>query len=223
MQILKSGFADVCVTVPETDTLDRNGIQERYSMNPRKILEGRLPVFLYEGDLVIEKENTLCGMYFQRSEDRCAQLVRCAFGSAYIGIVDLRPESPNYLQSKLFFISSENGKGVYIPRGFAVGYMSASAPTVLVFKMERKIEKEKVHVFSPFDPQIKIHWPAEKIIISAQERYAVGIAEVERIIGEELIGQVLVDIATLETTTYIDSIADDMDLEADEGDVTITE
>ena len=68
------------------------------------------------------KKFTLRGIHYQNSPHEEAKLVRCSRGMIYDVIVDLRPNSPTFMEWTTIEISAENKKMVFVPKGFAHGY-----------------------------------------------------------------------------------------------------
>lgn len=198
MQIIKSGFADVCVITTQERTKANRGLKETFCLDPVKLLNEEFPPFICDADMIFEQKNELTAMCYQRPDDQYTQLVRCTYGEVYVGILDIRPDSKDYKKSKLFFISADNGKGVCIPRGFAVAYMSNTEHAAITVKMDRRHEPERELFMSPFDPVLTFKWPAERVVVSVKDRYAPGFAEVERLFSEDLMKQLYIDPQTLE-------------------------
>ena len=69
-------------------------------------------------------KGTVRGMHFQRDPHGEVKLVRCLTGAIWDVIIDIRPESPTFRQSRGFELSGENGLQLYIPKGFAHGFQT---------------------------------------------------------------------------------------------------
>lgn len=70
------------------------------------------------------KKGTVRGMHFQRDPHGEVKLVRCLTGAIWDVIIDIRPGSPTFRQSRGFELSGENGLQLYIPTGFAHGFQT---------------------------------------------------------------------------------------------------
>src|SRR4030042_2535771 len=75
------------------------------------------------------KKGTLRGMHFQVKPCEEAKLVRCTRGSLSDVIVDLRPDSPTYKKHLSVVLTSENRRMLYVPEGFAPGFLTLEADT----------------------------------------------------------------------------------------------
>lgn len=176
---------------------------------------GEVPLFLADGEMTIQRQDTLCGFFYQKREDCYAQLIRCDRGSVKVVLVDLRPEAVRtYAHYEMFFLSEANKRQLYVPRGFACAYLSCEDDTRLMFKMEKPFEQECECILNPFDDRINIHWPVEQITISALERYAPGFAEVEKNLYMDRLIQMRIDVESLQKVEE----RNDDDIQQFEGD-----
>src|SRR5436190_16219807 len=71
-----------------------------------------------------EKKGTLRGMHYQANPYEETKLVRCAMGSLYDVIIDLRPASPTFKQWIAVELTADNRRMLYIPGGFAHGFQT---------------------------------------------------------------------------------------------------
>ena len=69
-------------------------------------------------------KGTLRGMHFQSAPATETKLVRCTRGAVYDVIVDIRPDSPTYLQHVGVELSQDNHRSLYVPENFAHGYLT---------------------------------------------------------------------------------------------------
>jgi len=82
------------------------------------------------------------GMHFQAAPYQETKIVRCTRGAVHDVIIDLRPESPTYQQWHGEELSCDNGKMLYIPRGFAHGYKTLEDNTELFYMMDQVYVKD---------------------------------------------------------------------------------
>ena len=115
--------------------------------------------------------NTLRGLHFQESPDGEVKLVRCTRGAARVAIVDLRPGSSTYTQWLGVELSPENGRLLYVPKGFAQGYQTLMDETEVAYQMSHEYVPEAASGVRWNDPAFGIEWPpAEQRIISERDR-----------------------------------------------------
>ena len=72
------------------------------------------------------KKGTLRGMHYQSDPHSEVKLVRCVKGAIWDVIIDIRPTSQTFCGWKGFELSGENGRQLYIPKGFAHGFQTLS-------------------------------------------------------------------------------------------------
>ena len=106
-----------------------------------------------------EQQGILRGMHFQTTPHEEAKLVRCTRGSVYDVIVDLRLESETFKQWASFELSADNRRSLYVPRGFAHGFVTLEAHSELTYQMSEFYHPENAAGFRWDDPAIGIDWP----------------------------------------------------------------
>jgi dTDP-4-dehydrorhamnose 3,5-epimerase len=118
-----------------------------------------------------ERNGTLRGMHFQAPPHEEVKLVRCTAGAIFDAIVDLRPDSPTYLQVAHEVLSARNRKMLYVPRGFAHGYQTLEDHTEVFYQMSEFYTPGAEGGIRWDDPTLAIPWPdMEERIISEKDR-----------------------------------------------------
>ncbi len=115
---------------------------------------------------------TLRGMHYQKAPYEEVKFVRCTRGAIFDVVVDIRPESTSYLQWTHVELSANNHLTLYIPAGFAHGYLTLTDDTELAYMHSEYYHRDSAHGFRWDDPNINIDWPIEphEIIISDKDR-----------------------------------------------------
>jgi len=98
------------------------------------------------------------GMHFQIARG-AAKLVRCARGTIFDVVVDLRKGSPTFGQWEGFELSDDNMRSVYVPYGFAHGFCVLSEIADVMYKQDRYYADETERGIKYDDPGIGIEWP----------------------------------------------------------------
>lgn len=113
----------------------------------------------------------LRGLHFQHGAHAQAKLVRCLQGEVYDVAVDLRPDSPTQYQWFGIYLSAENHRQLYVPRGFAHGYLVLSETAIFAYKCDNYYEKSAEDGLHYADPKIGICWPelATGYIVNARD------------------------------------------------------
>jgi dTDP-4-dehydrorhamnose 3,5-epimerase len=119
------------------------------------------------------------GMHFQIG-DGAAKLVRCARGTIFDVVVDLREGSPTYGEWEGFELSDENFHTVYCPIGFAHGFCVLSDVADVIYKQSAYYADETERGFSYRDPDVGIEWPLplEELVPSERDATAPALREV---------------------------------------------
>ena len=115
------------------------------------------------------EKGTLRGMHYQLPRWE-AKLVRVTRGSIFDAIVDLRPKSPTYKQHFGAILSASNYTMLFIPEGFAHGFMSLEGDTEIFYSMSEYYFPEQAMGFRWDDPQFAIPWPKGEKILSERDR-----------------------------------------------------
>jgi dTDP-4-dehydrorhamnose 3,5-epimerase len=108
-----------------------------------------------------------------------AKLVRCATGSVFDVVVDLRRGSPTYGEWEGFELDDENGRQLYCPIGFGHGFCVVSEHADFVYKCSSYYDPAIERGIAYDDPDIGIEWPAGlELIVSERDANAPRLREV---------------------------------------------
>jgi dTDP-4-dehydrorhamnose 3,5-epimerase len=116
------------------------------------------------------KKGTLRGMHYQVDPFREAKVIRCTMGSVYDVIVDLRLDSPSFRQYFGIVLTPENRKMLYVPEGFAHGFLTLEDNTEVFYQMSEFHAPEFARGFRWNDPAFNIEWPYDVYVISDRDR-----------------------------------------------------
>lgn len=117
------------------------------------------------------RTGTLRGLHYQREPHGEAKLVRCTRGAAFDVLVDVRPDSPTYLQWTAVELTAQNDRQVYIPRGFAHGFQTLTDDTELHYLMSAPFHSDAARGLRWNDPALGVLWPeADERIISHRDQ-----------------------------------------------------
>ncbi len=84
--------------------------------------------------------------------------------------VDLRPDSPTYLQSFAVTLSAENRHALYIPAGFAHGFQALSDGAEVLYMIDRPFAAGAADGLRWDDPALSVAWPEPVTVISERDR-----------------------------------------------------
>jgi dTDP-4-dehydrorhamnose 3,5-epimerase len=129
------------------------------------------------------RAGTLRGMHFQVPPHRESKLVRCTAGAVWDAIVDLRVGSPTRLRWYGTELSAENRRMLYIPAGFAHGFVTLAPNSEVFYEMDEFYAPQAGRGLRWNDPALAIRWPrAPEVIAERDATYPdldlAGLAEV---------------------------------------------
>lgn len=114
---------------------------------------------------------TLRGLHFQTSPYAQAKLIRVISGSIWDVAIDLRCNSPTFLQHFSIELSSENQLQLYIPKEFAHGFVVTSKTATIIYKCDQFYMPSYEQGIHYADPTLKIDWPIPpgKLVVSSKD------------------------------------------------------
>src|SRR5262245_11264945 len=116
------------------------------------------------------RRGTLRGMHYQRPPHAEAKLVRCTRGAIHDVIIDLRPASPTHLRHFAIRLDEENRTLLYIPEGFAHGFLTLEDRTEVAYQMSMAYSSDHGAGVRWDDPAFGIAWPEPVRVIAERDR-----------------------------------------------------
>jgi dTDP-4-dehydrorhamnose 3,5-epimerase len=117
-----------------------------------------------------KRRGTLRGMHYQLSPFEEAKLVRCTSGSIYDAIIDLRPSSSTFKKHIGLVLTAENHKILYVPEGFAHGFLTMEDNAEVFYQMSEFHSPEHARGVRWNDPAFGISWPLVPMTMSDRDR-----------------------------------------------------
>ena len=130
---------------------------------------GLKPVIAQANAAYNKYKGTLRGMHFQFPPKAETKVVRATRGGIVDIIVDLRPESPTFLEHVAVELNESNGRALYVPERFAHGYQALADNTETTYQVGEFYAPEMEGGLSPFDPGLGLTWPLETTEISEKD------------------------------------------------------
>ena len=128
--------------------------------------EQGLPAEIKQTSIAFNKrKGTLRGMHFSTPPCREGKLIRCIAGSILDVIVDIRPDSPAFLQHIKVELSADMRNGLYVPPGVAHGYQTLQGNTEVLYMMTEAYDPDHAAGFRWNDPAFGIDWPEDRRVI----------------------------------------------------------
>ena len=143
---------------PKRHTDSRGFFAETYSL--LKYLELGIDVeFVQDNHSLSSEVGTLRGLHFQSPPRAQAKLVRCGRGAIFDVAVDIRRGSPTYGEWNGYELTAENGHQLFVPVGFAHGFITLEPNSEIVYKCSEYYAPETEGAVLWNDPEIGIEWP----------------------------------------------------------------
>jgi dTDP-4-dehydrorhamnose 3,5-epimerase len=149
---------------------DSRGFFARAFCHHEFAAHGLKPVIAQANIAFSQQKGTLRGMHFQFPPAAETKFVRATRGAVVDIIVDLRPESPTYLQHVAIELSEENGRAIYVPERFAHGYQVLRDETETSYQVGEFYTPEAEGGLLYNDPPLGLKWPLPVTAISDKDR-----------------------------------------------------
>lgn len=150
---------------------------------------GLKPVIAQANIAYNRKKGTVRGMHFQFPPSAETKLVRCTRGRILDIIVDLRPESPTYLQHIAVELTGENSRALYVPERFAHGYQALADDTETSYQVGEFYTPGSEGGLLHNDPRLGLTWPFPVSVISDKDQLWKPLAEQEEEIKRRMAAQ----------------------------------
>jgi len=122
--------------------------------------------------------NTIRGLHYQEEPYAQSKLIRCISGEIMDVVVDIRMDSDTFGKYVSAILSSENKNMLYIPRGFAHGFLVMSDYAEVVYKTDNYYSRDHERGIIWNDEDIGIDWPVKNPIISAKDKSWPGLRNI---------------------------------------------
>lgn len=174
MKLIQTSIPEVVIIEPAIYGDERGWFME--SFNEEKLhaaLESLglpLPRAFVQDNHSCSSKGVLRGLHFQRAPHAQGKLVRVVRGAAFDVAVDIRPDSATYLQWVGVELNHRNNRMLWIPEGFAHGFVALEDNTHFLYKTTDYYDKASEGSLHWNDPQLGIDWPgSDNYIISEKD------------------------------------------------------
>lgn len=166
---IKKTYIDNLFVLESTDFKDKRGY---FFENFRKDFhQKKLKTEFVQENESLSLKGVLRGLHFQKPPHEQAKLVRVVKGEILDVAVDLRPKSKTYLKHFSILINDQNKIQLFIPKGFAHGFVVLSDYAIVNYKVDNYYNKTSESGLLYNDPLLKIDWkyPNSSLIISEKD------------------------------------------------------
>lgn len=175
-----TNLPEVIVITPKRFGDERGFFSESWN---RKALEdqGLVQDFVQDNHSMSMQIGTVRGLHFQTAPRAQAKLVRCGRGRLLDVAVDIRVGSPNYGKWVAVELSFENGRQLYIPEGFAHGFVTLEPETEIIYKCSDYYAPDNDRSVQFDDPVIGIDWgiTRDQAVLSDKDANAPSLADLD--------------------------------------------
>jgi dTDP-4-dehydrorhamnose 3,5-epimerase len=118
------------------------------------------------------ERGTLRGLHYQLQPKAETKLLRCIRGALFDVILDLRKGSPTFGQSYGAELTADNRRMMYVPKGFAHGFLTLTADAEAFYFVDEFFAPEQERIIRYNDPKFGIAWPEAPSVVSDKDRNA---------------------------------------------------
>ncbi len=167
MEVIELGIEGLKLIKPKIFRDSRGFFMESYQKS--RYFERGIQEDFVQDNFALSKKNTLRGMHFQTFPEQ-SKLVSVSKGAILDVAVDLRKSSKTFGQHVSVILDDESFFQLFIPAGFAHGYLVLSDTAKVHYKVNSMYNPEKEKSFRYDDPQINIMWPINNPILSEKDQ-----------------------------------------------------
>lgn len=171
MTVTQTPLEGCFVIEPRVINDDRGYFMESFNENRFEAETGHKVHFVQDNQSYSSR-GVLRGLHYQAGEHAQAKLVRVLQGEVLDVAVDIRPGSVTFGKQFSIVLSAENQKQLFVPRGFAHGFLVLSETATFFYKCDNFYNKESEGGIIYNDPALGIDWnmPADSLIISDKDK-----------------------------------------------------
>ena len=172
MKVQQTNIEGVYIVEPVLHGDERGYFMESFSERDFEAQTG-LKVRFVQDNESCSRKGVLRGLHFQKEPYAQAKLVRVVRGKVLDVAVDIRPESQTFGKYVATELSAENHRQMFIPKGFAHGYVVLEDDTVFQYKCDEYYHPEAEGGIAWNDPQIAIDWGVaeNEVILSEKDKH----------------------------------------------------
>ena len=169
MKIIKTKIPELIIIEPKVFEDTRGYFLESFNKKKFEEVVGKIS-FVQDNESKSSK-SVLRGIHFQKPPFEQAKLVRCINGEVLDVAVDIREKSKTYGQHVSVLLSEDNKRQLFVPRGFAHGFLTLSDTATLAYKVDNTYAPEFDAGIRWNDKELNIQWGIEdsKVLVSSKD------------------------------------------------------
>jgi len=158
---------DIVLIEPKVFPDDRGYFLESFKSSDFK--KANLPTHFIQDNFSFSKKDVIRGMHYQKNPKAQGKLVSVLKGGVWDVAVDIRRESQTFLKWVATELNDQNHAMLYIPPGFAHGFISLTEDVLLLYKCTNEYDPQADAGIHWNDPDIAISWPIGNPIVSEKD------------------------------------------------------
>jgi dTDP-4-dehydrorhamnose 3,5-epimerase len=170
MKFIKTKILDLIIIEPSVFGDNRGYFLE--SFNKKKFEDALGNISFVQDNESKSSKGVLRGLHFQKPPFEQAKLVRCVEGEVLDVVVDIRKNSKTYGKHLSILLSGENKRQLFVPRGFAHGFLVLSDSAIFSYKVDNYYAPEFDAGIRWNDKDLNVQWRVEDKIVKISEKDA---------------------------------------------------
>jgi len=159
---------DVVLVEPTVFPDDRGFFMEAFKASDFE--KAGLPIHFVQDNFSCSKKDVIRGLHYQKNPKAQGKLVSVLKGGVWDVAVDLRRQSPTFLKWAAAELNDRNHELLYIPPGFAHGFVALTGEVHLLYKCTNEYDPQADAGIRWDDPDIAIPWPVDRPVLSEKDR-----------------------------------------------------
>ncbi len=177
MKLTQTSIPDVVIIEPIVYEDERGWFMESFNeqrfQQELNSLGLAVPGSFVQDNHSCSHKHVLRGLHYQEAPHAQGKLVRVTRGSVFDVAVDIRPDSPTFGKHISVELSENNGRMLWIPEGFAHGFLALEDDTHFFYKTTRYYHRESERALCWDSSELEIEWPVvEKLLITEKDQNA---------------------------------------------------
>ena len=169
MKFIRTNIPDVIIIEPEIHGDERGYFVETFRQDKLEKFLGHSVNFVQDNESKSSR-GVLRGLHYQLGTASQSKLVRVISGRVLDVTVDIREGSPTFGQHIAIELTSENKRQLFVPRGFAHGFLVLEDETVFAYKVDNYYSPENDRGMAFNDPSLAIDWQLETSMFNLSEK-----------------------------------------------------
>lgn len=176
MNIIDTKIPDLKIIEPKVFGDERGFFFESFNQQQFEVAIGRTVTFVQDNHSKSSK-GVLRGLHYQLPPHAQGKLVRCIAGEVFDVAVDIRKSSPSFGQWVGVHLSADNKRQLWIPEGFAHGFVTLSETAEFLYKTTNYYAPQSEGCLAWNDSQINIAWPIKNVLLSGKDRLGLTLSD----------------------------------------------